>query len=53
MMPIHRDATPLADAVVWLRARALLTRPLTIPPLYELTPQQFPLSLSMDEFQEE
>ena len=38
-------ASLLADAVVLLRARALLTHPPVHPPCYELTPSQLPLDL--------
>jgi len=42
----------LADAVVLLRARALLSRPLATLPVYELTPQQLALDLCLEPFKE-
>jgi len=39
----------LADAVMLLRARAVLSRPPSVADLYELTPQQLPLELPLEE----
>jgi hypothetical protein len=39
----------LADAVLLLRARALLSQPPAVLDLYELTPKQFSLELTVEE----